>query len=1066
MAEQDETPSVTEQHLQEVIAAYLKAREAGQMPDQQEWLARHPEHAGPLASFFAEHEHLRRVMGPLRPVDGGGIAETIAIPSTTAGVSETPSAGADRYRLQRFHARGGMGEVWLAEDCRINRPVAVKRLRSDRSELHERFDDEAQITGQLEHPAIVPVHDAGVDAEGRPFYVMKFVDGTTLKEVIQNLHAPNGPTGSEREVTWTRLLKVFIDLCQAVAFAHSRGVVHRDLKPDNVMLGPYGETLLVDWGLAKVAARGEEAAAGATSASVRLSRASGSTDTHAGSVLGTPSYMAPEVAGGRIEPDDPRTDVYLLGATLYEILTGQPPRRGSSLPEMMELARTVDPTPPRKIDPRIRRPLEAICLKALARRPEDRYASAQHLAHDVERYLAGEPVSAYREGVLERAARWIKRHRRAIGRIAVASLVLGAIVFGLVALRKAQRIEEQEAARRDLETFRYLNDEAQYYLASTDTPDERAPYYDLERGEVSAQAARTTIQKWGDRLERLPLPDQQDRCKDDLYGLILLLVQARLSRQAGQPQELLDLLDQAASLTEPSRGYYRLQAEVFRLLKEDTKAAEAAQRAEAAETRATALDYFLLGEHYRMRRKASATSPRPVPGSGAPAGESDGNLLAKAVEEYGKALQQDPRHYWSHFQLGRCYLAMGRGPEAVQTLSTCVALRPETPWGPSARGLALALLSRFDEAERELERTIAQHPGFLPARLNHGVALWLQSRQTALPAEREARQHEALAEFNAVLQPAAPATPLIEAAFYCGQIHLDRGELAGALADFSRVIAERPRFAPAYALRAKTHFLAGRNEEGLQDLTTLAGMEAERTLDPESAQAYRQRGGHLRRLAAELEGAAQARVLDCAADQLRKALKRGGPSAALLDDLGAALELQGRLAEAIEAYSQGLSCEKPEQHPKEHVKLYVKRGWAYTKLEDQSKKALADFSQAIRLDPRDAEACSGVSYALACLKVPVPAQFTAHALRRGSDDYLILHNLACVLAELSRSEGAEARLWQDLALVLLSRAVEFWKTELARQGTAIANERELIRIDPALKPLQSRPEFQKLLKGD
>jgi tetratricopeptide (TPR) repeat protein len=277
------------------------------------------------------------------------------------------------------------------------------------------------------------------------------------------------------------------------------------------------------------------------------------------------------------------------------------------------------------------------------------------------------------------------------------------------------------------------------------------------------------------------------------------------------------------------------------------------------------------------------------------------------------------------------------------------------------------------------------------------------------------------------------------------------------------VIGERPRFAPAYALRAKTQVLAGRNQAALEDLTTLAGLDAERTIDPESAQAYRQRGRHLRRLAAELEGTAQAPVLDLATDQLRKALKRGGPSAALFDDLGAALELQGRLAEAIDAYSQGLA--QPEQHAKEHVKLYVKRGWAYTKLEDQYKKALADFSQAIRLDPRDAEACSGVSYALACLKVPVPAQYSAHALRHGGDDYLILHNLACVFAELSRSADADANLWQDLALALLARAVELWKIELARQGGATANERDLIRTDPALKPLHPRKEFQELIQG-
>ena len=325
-----------------------------------------------------------------------------------------------------------MGEVWLAEDRQINRLVAVKKLRTDRPELVGRFDAEAQITGQLEHPAIVPVHDFGVDADGQPFYVMKFVRGRTLKEAILHFHSPHGPKGSDREVEWKRLLAVFVDLCQAVAYAHSRGVVHRDLKPDNVMLGPYGETLVVDWGLAKVLAEADEAQDGRPAL-----RTCGSPHptvrrrpTPARSSVRRPTCRR-RWPKGMPKPLIRGPTCIFLGATLYEMLVGKPPHHGSSYDEMVELARTIDPEPPGKLHPRVARPLEAICLKAIAHYPQDRYPGAQDLARDVERFLADEPVSAYREGILQRAWRWVKRHRQTVSRTAEAVVVAATVVFGL-----------------------------------------------------------------------------------------------------------------------------------------------------------------------------------------------------------------------------------------------------------------------------------------------------------------------------------------------------------------------------------------------------------------------------------------------------------------------------------------------------------------------------------------------------------------------------------------------------------------------------------------------------------
>ncbi len=265
--------------------------------------------------------------------------------STVLFRSIKPTLRGERYVLKRFHARGGMGEVWQADDTEIGRMVAIKKMREGYAENQDRFLAEAQIAGQLEHPGIVPVHDLGLDQEGHTFYVMKFVQGQTLKAAVEDYHQDTKQSHSDHKVAWSKLLQHFLNMCQAVAYAHSRGVIHRDLKPDNVMLGPYSETLVLDWGLAKIVDQPD--APGGELAPL-LTKGRTSDETHYGSVIGAPPYMSPELAEGRAAEAGPPTDVYLLGATLYHILTGQPPRRGSSRDEMLELARTVPPVPPRK----------------------------------------------------------------------------------------------------------------------------------------------------------------------------------------------------------------------------------------------------------------------------------------------------------------------------------------------------------------------------------------------------------------------------------------------------------------------------------------------------------------------------------------------------------------------------------------------------------------------------------------------------------------------------------------------------------------------------------------------
>jgi serine/threonine protein kinase len=295
-----------------------------------------------------------------------------------------------------------MGTVYRALDRGLGREVALKVLRGADPAPEEtaRLLGEARVLARLEHPGLVPVHDAGVLADGRAFCVMRLVRGACLDEHVKALGSEPGPR-----------LRLFQRVCEAVAFAHAHGVVHRDLKPGNVMVGPFGEVLVMDWGVARVL--GEPAPA------VGEGHDGEGAHTAAGTVLGTPGYMAPEQAGGGAAAADERADVYALGAVLHFLLVEAPPdgpggaglreagaRHGRALP----------------------RPLASIVARALAADPAARYARVEDLARDVEAFLGGSAVSAHRESLLEKAGRLLDKHRAPV------LLVLAYLVMRLALL--------------------------------------------------------------------------------------------------------------------------------------------------------------------------------------------------------------------------------------------------------------------------------------------------------------------------------------------------------------------------------------------------------------------------------------------------------------------------------------------------------------------------------------------------------------------------------------------------------------------------------------------------------
>lgn len=290
-----------------------------------------------------------------------------------------------RYSLNNLHAAGGIGEIWLARDLALDRDVAVKKLQTQRapSELTKvRFLREARITGQLDHPGVVPVYEICQDeATGLPYYTMRFLRGRTLTEAVRDYHSERRDRGPQLK-SLLGLLNAFDIICNTVAYAHSKGIIHRDLKCENVILGDYGEVVVIDWGLAKQYGRVEVVAEDVDLEAVRPA------ETVAGHILGTPAYMAPEQAAGETDAIGPATDVYGLSAILYEILCGQPPFTGTSTIEVLKQVRSATPAKPSEVAPGIPAALEQICLTGLAKAPGERHASADRLAKVVRAWVS------------------------------------------------------------------------------------------------------------------------------------------------------------------------------------------------------------------------------------------------------------------------------------------------------------------------------------------------------------------------------------------------------------------------------------------------------------------------------------------------------------------------------------------------------------------------------------------------------------------------------------------------------------------------------------------------------
>ncbi len=334
------------------------------------------------------------------------------------GWSEPPL----RIRLVDEIGRGSMGTVYRGRDDWLGRDVAVKLLRegSDRDPtLRRRFLAEARVAGRLQHPGIVPVYELGRLEGDRPYIAMKLVEGRTLADLLGERPEPSHDRG--------RFLAIFVHACHAVAYAHSRGVIHRDLKPANIMVGPFGEVQVMDWGLAKVLDGGPSHDDWSGDVGNRVRSPD---ESQVGTVVGTPAYMSPEQAAGNPRNVDERSDVFGLGAILYETLTGRPPFPSTESFEDRPVSRQGEPAPPRSLLPGVPRDLEIICLKCLESNPDRRYSRASELADDLDRFLEGRAIAARPVGALGLMVRWCRRNKALAAAIVLASTSLAALAIG------------------------------------------------------------------------------------------------------------------------------------------------------------------------------------------------------------------------------------------------------------------------------------------------------------------------------------------------------------------------------------------------------------------------------------------------------------------------------------------------------------------------------------------------------------------------------------------------------------------------------------------------------------
>ncbi|MBP8300236.1 MAG: protein kinase [Planctomycetes bacterium] len=447
---------------EDLFADFVEQVEQGESVDFDHWAQNYPDQRESLQRIHARWQAITVAFTSL--AEGSGDTEASPASETLKGLLGRLGGTADRwsrYAIGSELARGAMGRIMVAWDQELRRDVAIKVLRgpADDHRQQRRFVEEAQIAAQLDHPGIVPIHELGVDPDGRPFFAMRLVRGTDLGAVLQQERA------GAREWTRTRVLHVLLRVCEAIAYAHHKGVVHRDLKPANIMVGRFGETYVMDWGLARVIGQPSEEPRAPSAARNRVDTVRAQIEaeddvspllTRSGEIVGTPAYMAPEQANVASATIDPALDIYAIGAILYHLLARCPPyqpdNRRVSASEVLAALRQAPPEPLPFAEPA---ELRAICERAMARDPLQRYASIEAFADDLRAFLELRVVKAYATGRFVELRKWVARNPAltalSLGLLAVLAIAAATTSTLWLSAEGARRRADDNAARLAVE---------------------------------------------------------------------------------------------------------------------------------------------------------------------------------------------------------------------------------------------------------------------------------------------------------------------------------------------------------------------------------------------------------------------------------------------------------------------------------------------------------------------------------------------------------------------------------------------------------------------------------------
>jgi tetratricopeptide (TPR) repeat protein len=804
------------------------------------------------------------------------------------------------YEILGVLGRGGMGMVYQARQCSLNRLVALKMIRTGDDAGEEelaRFRTEAEAVARLHHPNIVQIHEVG-ESEGKPYFSLEFVEGGNLADQVQSALLPPAKAARLAEV-----------LARAMDHAHAHGIVHRDLKPHNVLLTADGTPKVTDFGLAKrLDAEGAQ--------------------TPSGAVMGTPSYMAPEQAAGDSQRIGPAADVYALGALLYEVLTGRPPFKAATPMETVLQVLTEEPVPPRRLQPRLPRDLETICLKCLHKQPHRRYASALDLAEDLRRFQAGEPIQARPVGRWERLVKWARR-RPAAAALAVVSTVtlvvlavLGLSLYGaeLQSARHQARLAEKKAAeverlgrqraeaqrmlsagqaafragdwagaRRHLDralagvgpeaALRQLGDQVKDWLTRVDAWEkfqrlrDEALFFNTHLTgadrdgnlKKTRAAARQALQLFGVAPETAIAPRLRQahfsardlhELTDAAYELLLIWAEAEAQPLPGesssrQTATALRLLAQAKSLRPPTQAYHQRLAQYLARSNDWAGAVrELWNAAQVSRTGAGAFDSFLLGDECYQRRD-----------------------WGRAIEYFEQALRKEPRHFWAQWLLAVCHGNAQNPVEARFWLSACLQSRPNFGW--------IYLLRGFAEGEV-------------------GANALADGRLTKPERRDRADFHfqAAEADFQKAGKLLRGPDETYVLLVHRGVLRIRQNRLADAVGDLGRAIRLKPKRYHAYLHLAKAYELQGKPAAAVNPLDEAIRLEEKR------ASLYRTRA----RLQLKLNPPNRQAALQ----DLEKAIARepaGSTSLALATDhteRGLLLAQAKRYAEAVRAFDAAL----------------------------------------------------------------------------------------------------------------------------------------------------------------